>query len=105
MPFGPRQEEEDGIRGFMFSLKAGRWVGPRRASSAQRCQLDASYEIHSTNKTLRVVGVRDNDADQPPTLVLRMHKPRAESHLSRRSPRRRAAKATPPNVEVPRFLG
>ena len=58
-----------------------------------------SYEIHSANKTLRVVGVRDNDADQPPTLVLGMHKPRAQSHLSGRSPKRRAAKATPPNVE------
>jgi hypothetical protein len=32
--------------------------------------LRAGYEIHLGRRTLRVVAVRDEDADQPPVLVV-----------------------------------
>jgi hypothetical protein len=52
------------------------WLGPtlysrRRVVAQQRgAELGAGRDDHFGHKTLRVVGVRDDDADHPPVLVV-----------------------------------
>jgi hypothetical protein len=59
------------VAGFLFRLKTREGVPaepPTFASAVPNWQ--AGDAIHLGGRTLRVVGVRDDDADQPPVLVV-----------------------------------
>jgi len=58
-------------RGFLFRLEHadGTPADPPRFS-ASRPDWPAGSMIHRGKQTLRVVGRRDDDADQPPVLVV-----------------------------------
>ena len=59
------------MAGFLFKLEtvAGVAAEPSLFSSAVP-NWGPGHTIHFGHKTLRVVAVRDDDADQPPTLVV-----------------------------------
>jgi hypothetical protein len=59
------------MAGFLFKLETleGEPAEPRELSSAVP-NWAAGHEIHFGHKTLRVVVVRYDDADQPPVLVV-----------------------------------
>ena len=70
--FGPsRQPEVDRVPGFLLKLETleGELADPRELSSAVP---DWAPVMRSTSatRTLRVVGVRDADADSPPVLIV-----------------------------------
>jgi hypothetical protein len=59
------------MAGFLFKLETadGRPAAPPQLSSAVP-NWGPGETIHLGRRTLRVVGVRDDDADQPPVLVV-----------------------------------
>ncbi len=59
------------MAGFLFRLERadGEPAEPSQLSSAVP-NWSPGHTIHFGHKTLRVVAVRDNDADQPPTLIV-----------------------------------
>jgi hypothetical protein len=59
------------MAGFLFKLETtdGKPAEPSSLSSAVP-NWGPGETIHFGHKTLRVVGVRDDDADQPPVLVV-----------------------------------
>jgi hypothetical protein len=59
------------MAGFLFKLETadGKPAEPASLSSAVP-NWGPGETIHFGHKTLRVVGVRDDDADQPPVLVV-----------------------------------
>jgi hypothetical protein len=59
------------MAGFLFKLETadGRPAEPPHLSSAVP-NWGPGETIHLGRRTLRVVGVRDDDADQPPVLVV-----------------------------------
>ena len=59
------------MTGFLFRLETadGAPAEPSTLSSAVP-NWSAGHTIHLGHKTLRVVDVRDDDADQPPVLVV-----------------------------------
>jgi hypothetical protein len=59
------------MAGFLFRLETadGKPAEPSSLSSAVP-NWGPGETIHFGHKTLRVVGVRDDDADQPPVLVV-----------------------------------
>jgi hypothetical protein len=72
LPFGPsRHGRENRMAGFLFKIETleGGPAEPRELSSAVP-NWAPGHEIHFGHKTLRVVAVRDDDADSPPVLVV-----------------------------------
>jgi hypothetical protein len=73
VPFGPSPTNgrESRMAGFLFKLETleGERAEPRELSSAVP-NWAPGHEIHFGHKTLRVVVVRDDDADSPPVLVV-----------------------------------
>ena len=67
----PQQEGERRMAGFLFRLETrdGEAAKPSTLSSAVP-NWKAGDSIPLGRRTLRVVGVRDNDADQPPVLIV-----------------------------------
>lgn len=59
------------MAGFLFrpELESGAAADPRTLSAA-RPDWPVGSQIHSRGRTLRVVGARDDDGDQPPVLVV-----------------------------------
>ena len=58
------------MAGFLFNLETdGTPAEPSSLSSAVP-NWGPGETIHLGHKTLRVVGIRDDDADQPPVLVV-----------------------------------
>jgi len=60
------------MAGFLFRLETTEGVPaepPRLESAVQNWA--PGHMIHLGRRTLRVVGVRDDDADQPPVLVVK----------------------------------
>jgi hypothetical protein len=59
------------MAGFLFRLETleGEPAEPRKLRSAVP-NWAPGHEIHFGDKTLRVVRVRDDEADQPPVLVV-----------------------------------
>jgi hypothetical protein len=59
------------MAGFLFKLETleGEPAEPSELSSAVP-NWAPGHTIHFGHKTLRVVGVRDDDVDQPPVLVV-----------------------------------
>jgi hypothetical protein len=71
-PSGPsRQRREDRMAGFLFTLETleGEPAEPSELSAA-RPDWQPGDTIHLGRRTLLVVGVRDDEADQPPVLVV-----------------------------------
>jgi hypothetical protein len=71
-PSGPsRQRKEDRMAGFLFKLETleGEPAEPSELSAA-RPDWRPGDTIHLGARTLLVVGVRDDEADQPPVLVV-----------------------------------
>jgi hypothetical protein len=72
LPFGPsRRREGEPNGGFLFKLEAADGT-PAEPSSLSRAvpNWGAGETIHLGRRTLRVVAVRDDDAGQPPVLVV-----------------------------------
>lgn len=55
---------------YKLELEDGTPADPPMFRSAPRVSWSAGDTIPMGRKTLRVVGVRDDDADQPPALVV-----------------------------------
>jgi hypothetical protein len=70
-PSGPSYGWEDRMAGFLFRLETvdGVSADPPKLESAVP-NWRAGDSIYFGHKTLRVVGVRDDDADRPPVLIV-----------------------------------
>lgn len=70
-PSGPQGEKGDWMAGFLFRLETedGSPAEPPTLSSAVP-DWGIGHTIHLGKRTLRVVGKRDDDADQAPVLVV-----------------------------------
>jgi hypothetical protein len=55
---------------FCSGWRRWRASAPTRRRSALRLRTGARETIHLGRRTLRVVGVRDDDADRPPVLIV-----------------------------------
>jgi hypothetical protein len=83
------------MAGFLFKLETpnGEPAEPSSFSSAAP-NWAPGMTIHFGHKTMRVVAVRDDDADQPPVLVVRLASPvEARRHIPFRAQRLRLANA------------
>jgi hypothetical protein len=71
MPSGPRRREEDRMAGFLFRLETSKGV-PTNPSPFESIvpNWGVGDRIYLGHRTLQVVDRRDDDADQPPVLIV-----------------------------------
>jgi hypothetical protein len=70
-PSGARRREEDWMAGFLFRLETseGEPANPSTFETVAYSWKEGD-EIPLGRRTLRVIGIRDDDADQPPVLTV-----------------------------------